>query len=49
MKLVAMIASSTEVREITVDAEDSDDARETIEAMIPEGWRLLFWRTGRDS
>jgi hypothetical protein len=49
MKLVAVIASSTEIREITVEAEDSDAARDAIEAMIPEGWRLLYWRTRRDS
>lgn len=47
MKLVAMIGP-TEVKEIDAEGDDYQSARDAIDENVPEGWRVLSYRTVRD-
>lgn len=44
MKLVGVIEKDAEFREVSADASAYPEAKIKVEALVPEGWRLLSLR-----
>lgn len=44
MKLVGVIEKDAEISEVSADASAYHEAQIKIEALVPEGWRLLSLR-----
>ncbi|SJN34251.1 hypothetical protein [Mycetocola reblochoni] len=47
MRVEVTVAPSG-IREITVEADNYEAAKELAEAQIPDGWRPLQWMVERD-
>lgn len=47
MKLVAMIGP-TDVQEVEAEGDDYQAARDAIDTKVPDGWRVLSYRTVHD-
>lgn len=44
MKLVGVVEKDVEISEIGADADTYNEAKSKVEALVPEGWRLISLR-----
>lgn len=45
MKLVGTVEKDTEISEVSAEAETYPEAKTKVEALVPDGWKLIsLWR-----